>query len=131
MYNKQKTNPWVIVMKNNQFFFSLGVISLCRKMTPGHNSAGVIILLYTGNLILKVLFIYVKFIQMTYRICWKVSPLYNNGLGHSLGYKYWISLNFVNHWAKQFPSFTLIALQKSLNIFFQKLYNIPHFVTMG
>ena len=46
MSNKQKTDPKSFFFKNNKFFFSWGVISLRRKMTHGHYSAGVIILLY-------------------------------------------------------------------------------------
>ena len=42
------------LLKNNQFFFSWGVILLRRKMTPGHYSAEVIILLYTGTETYKV-----------------------------------------------------------------------------
>ena len=45
----RKMTPGSFYFKINQFFFSWGVISLCRKMTPGHYSAGVIILLYTGQ----------------------------------------------------------------------------------
>ena len=36
-------------LQNLQIFFSPGVISLRRKTTPGHYSAGVIILLYTDS----------------------------------------------------------------------------------
>ena len=44
----RKLTPWSYFYKYNQFFFSWGVISLRRKMTHGHYSAGVIILLYSG-----------------------------------------------------------------------------------
>ena len=43
----RKLTPGSFFLKNNQFFFSWGVISLRWEMTPGQYSAGVIILLYT------------------------------------------------------------------------------------